>query len=332
MLHILLLILKIIGILLAALLGVLLLILACVLLVPVRYHIEAEGKPGREVPVCAKVKVSWLLHMVNVAFAYSGTAYVRIRIFCFPIFDSAKEKKQKKKKKVSKTGNEEKSREESFPDIQEDKKPPFPDTQEGKAEALPTAISEKDNGYEEALAEQDKSRIDIDASKEEPQAREKEGILEKIKAFFLYLKQILYRLTESLKNIEYTIKKICDKIKWILEIYESETFRKVWAVSKRQLFRVLKMLRPRICRLHLLAGTGDPAGAGQILAIYGILYPFIGSSVEVEADFENKVLEGDLLIKGRVRMVTFLLAAPRLFADRNIWRLFKMLKQRDNRT
>ncbi len=48
MLHILLLILKIIGILLAALLGIILLVGICVLFIPIRYSIRAEGKLGEE--------------------------------------------------------------------------------------------------------------------------------------------------------------------------------------------------------------------------------------------------------------------------------------------
>ena len=47
MLHILLLILKIIGILLLCLLGLLVLGTVCVLFVPVRYRIEAERREGR---------------------------------------------------------------------------------------------------------------------------------------------------------------------------------------------------------------------------------------------------------------------------------------------
>ena len=102
MLHILLLILKIIGIFLAALLGIVALVLIGVLFVPVRYHIEAEGKLGNENPVHVGVKVSWLLHIVNVAFAYPEAVCVRVKIFCFTLFDSSKIKKAEEKKKKKK--------------------------------------------------------------------------------------------------------------------------------------------------------------------------------------------------------------------------------------
>ena len=62
MLHILLLILKIIGIVLLVILGLLLAAVLLVLLVPLRYRLEGSwhGEPA------GKVRVTWLLHAVSV--------------------------------------------------------------------------------------------------------------------------------------------------------------------------------------------------------------------------------------------------------------------------
>ena len=162
------------------------------------------------------------------------------------------------------------------------------------------------------------------------------GIWGKLKAFYLAWKRLLLRLSAALKNMEYTIRKICGKIRKIADdiqyytdVLKSETFRGAWEVSKKQLLRIGRMLRPKVFRFRLLAGTGDPAGTGQLLAFYGILYPLAGNYVSVEADFEHKVMEGDLLVKGSVTMFVFLLAAFQLFVNKNIRRLLKMLKKED---
>lgn len=81
--------------------------------------------------------------------------------------------------------------------------------------------------------------------------------------------------------------------------------------------------------MDLRIGMDNPAATGQILAIYGILYPFVGNNISVDGDFENKVMEGSLLIKGRIRAVVFLVAAFRLFINKNIRRLWKILKKED---
>ena len=67
MLHILFLILKIIGIILAVLLGLVLLLICIVLFVPVRYKANVQ-KAGEE--IVGRVRVSWLSHGVTVTLDY----------------------------------------------------------------------------------------------------------------------------------------------------------------------------------------------------------------------------------------------------------------------
>jgi len=87
MLHILLLVLKIIGIVLLCILGMLILGTACALFVPVRYQIEAVRKEGKgEPPVAITVKITWLLHFVNVLVRFSGSLSVRARLMVFTVF------------------------------------------------------------------------------------------------------------------------------------------------------------------------------------------------------------------------------------------------------
>ena len=81
MLHIILLILKIIGIVLLCLLGILLLALCSVLFVPVRYRIEITRKEGEnQPPVVVRVKITWLLHFLNILIRYPAEVMVRVRI------------------------------------------------------------------------------------------------------------------------------------------------------------------------------------------------------------------------------------------------------------
>ena len=326
MLHILLWMLKILGILLAALLAVLLFGLICALFVPVRYRISAEGKLGAEQPVRAGVKVGWLLNIIRVAVAYpekagtnAGTGIrIKVRILCFTVFDTAKKKKQGKKKTQGK-------KEENKSSV------PLEYTKDGEnAGENPVSLTE-DGGFAEGETQDSGNMGQAPESAGVPK-----GMLGKLKAFYLACKRLLLRLLAAFKNIEYTIRKICgkirkiaDDIRYYTEVLKSETFRGAWEVSKKQLFRIGRMLRPRVCRIRLLAGTGDPAGTGQLLAFYGILYPLVGNHVSVEADFEHKVMEGDLLVKGSVTIFVFLLAAFQLFVNKNIRRLLKMLKKED---
>ena len=85
MLHILLFILKIIGIVLLAALGLLLAALLLVLLVPVRYRLDGSwhGSPA------GKVRVTWLLHAVSVLVSYENGLEIGAKLLGFSVFHTA---------------------------------------------------------------------------------------------------------------------------------------------------------------------------------------------------------------------------------------------------
>ena len=314
MLHILLmivlLILKIIGIILAAAIGILLLVLICGLFVPIRYYVTADGKLGEKHPVRVEMKATWLLHMVNIVFSYGESARLRIRVLCFTLLDSAREKKKKKEKKGKK-------KKERNSDIKEDG-----NEEREEIENLKTESREKQPETEEIeQTETDKAEVEIPALENEEK---------KNKSVFAFF----HKLLEALKNIEYTIQGICGKIKNVMEniryyidIVQGEAFRSVFRNAKKQLIWICRKVKPTRCRINLRAGMEDPATTGQIVAAYGILYPLVGGSVFLQPEFEEKVIEGDVYIKGKITGIIFLIAGLKIALDKNVWRLIKLLKK-----
>ncbi len=53
--------------------------------------------------------------------------------------------------------------------------------------------------------------------------------------------------------------------------------------------------------------------------------PIYEDSVRLEPEFEEAVLEGDMLVKGRIRLGTFVLTAIRLWKDKNLRSLIKRM-------
>ena len=313
MLHILLLILKIIGILLAAVISLLLIAIISVLFVPIRYRVEADGKLGAEEPLWIEIKITWLLHMISAVFSYPENAGLKIKIAGIPVFNSSRERKKGPPKSK---GNK--------------KKPPKGKENSEKEENFKTKEFDGEEGIE------DKQNSPSD---NEPAAGEAENVQAQknpLKKFFASLFRLFQKLLEAIKNIEYTIQELCGKIKSTMEniryyanLLQGETFRSAFRNAKGQLFRILKMVRPRKCRANLLIGLDDLAGTGQIMAVYGMLYPLIGQHVFIQADFEEKIVEGDLYIKGKITVIVFLIAALKLYMDKNVRKLLKMLKRED---
>lgn len=331
MLHIILLILKIIGIVLLSIVGIILLAFVCVLFVPVRYRVRLTREEGENAPpIVAYVKVTWLLHLINVLIRYPGKVMVRVRILIFTLFRIPdKDKKAHKERKSDKSskekrkkGKDQEPQEEvtAEADVSEDKQEQTPpETQEG------TVVSAAPESYE-AFGGADE---DFTENGEDGEDEENPSIFGKIRLIFKKIK-------EFFQNIRYTIRKFCDKIKSVLdniqyyrELLEGEPFRNSMELCKKELSWMFKKLKPDKFEADFIVGMEDPAVTGEILAVCGILYPLIGPHIRVVGDFEcEKVrLEGRLYIRGKIRVFTFLRILIRIYFNKNIKQLIKILKK-----
>ena len=335
MLHIILLILKIIGIVLLCVVGILLLAIAGILFVPVRYRIRLTREEGEDKsPVVVYVKATWLLHLVNVLVRYPAEVMVRARILIFTVFRmpekekksgrAKKPEKNKKNKQSDKKENEERH-EEAEADVVKDADTSMQESaiqKEREVSAL-SSVTGNEEDYVQRTADQAESE-------------EKGSLFSKIREIFTKIKDIIKKIREFFKNIQYTIRKFCDKIKSVLdniqyyrEVIESDPFRQSVELCKSELGWVLKKLKPDKYEADFIVGMDNPATTGEILAICGMLYPLIGQHVRVVGDFESEKtrVEGQLYIRGRIRAITFIRTAVRIYFNKDIKKLIKLLKK-----
>lgn len=298
MLHILLLILKITGIVIAVLIGCIILSLCLALFVPVHYRAELKRTEGESCPpIEVNAKVTWLFGFINIRVLYPADVYLRARILFFTLF-RIPEKKKKEKEKKNVNG-------EKTENLKKDK----------QTEENDESIENKGDG---SIAEE--------IPEEETQYTKEK----------LPLKSRINKILGSIKNIWYTLKRICGKIKEIienieyyLEVIKSDTFKKAFLLSKDELFSIFSYIKPRKFIADLIIGAGDPAATGQILSYYGILYPLIGNNVTVTGDFERKRIEGSVFFKGKIKFFTFLKAVIRIYFNKDIRKLLKLFKKED---
>ena len=290
-LTVLLLILKILGIVLLVLLGILLALLLIVLFVPVRYQGSGYREEGDPVPVHVQLKVTWLLHLVRVSFIYPEEAFLKVKILFFQILP-AKEKKKKASNKKEADGKK----------LKTDKKEVGSDVSDTASDQK---ISDEGNAAEEDGGDDRRTLSDF-----------------------------VRKLFFAIRNIKYTIRKIYDKIKHIIhniryyiKILQTESFKRAFVLCREQLLRLMKIVLPRKVSGTFTIGMEDPAATGQILSIYGILYPLIGDSITVIPDFEKPVMEGSFRFKGKITAFTLIRIAAKIYFDKDLKRVICLFKK-----
>ena len=290
-LTVLLLILKILGIVLLVLLGILLALLLIVLFVPVRYQGSGYREEGDPVPVHVQLKVTWLLHLVRVSFIYPEEAFLKVKVLFFQILP-AKEKKKKDSNKKEADGKK----------LKTDKKEVGSDVSDTASDQK---ISDEGNAADEDGGDDRRTLSDF-----------------------------VRKLFSAIRNIKYTIRKIYDKIKHIIhniryyiKILQTESFKRAFALCREQLLRLMKIVLPRKVSGTFTIGMEDPAATGQILSIYGILYPLIGDSITVIPDFEKPVMEGSFRFKGKITAFTLIRIAAKIYFDKDLKRVICLFKK-----
>lgn len=290
-LTVLLLILKILGIVLLVLLGILLALLMIVLFVPVRYQGSGYREEGDPVPVHVQLKVTWLLHLVRVSFIYPEEAFLKVKVLFFQILPAKERKKKASNKKEA------------------DRKKPKTDKKEAEHDVRDTAsdqkISDEGNTADEDGGDDRRTLLDF-----------------------------VRKLFSAIRNIKYTIRKIYDKInhiihniRYYIKILQTESFKRAFVLCREQLLRLMKIVLPRKVSGTFTIGMEDPAATGQILSIYGILYPLIGDSITVIPDFEKPVMEGSFRFKGKITAFTLIRIAAKIYFDKDLKRVICLFKK-----
>ena len=91
----------------------------------------------------------------------------------------------------------------------------------------------------------------------------------------------------------------------------------------RQVKALLRHILPRKASGYVVFGFDDPYTTGQVLAAASLFYAWYGQNIELIPMFEEPALEGELKLKGRIRMGTLLWCGLRVFLNKNFRVLLK---------
>lgn len=305
--HVILQILAVIGIVLLVLLALLILTVLAVLFVPIRYRASGEKEADRIEGVAA---VSFLYPFLSFKWQRAGNENRwALRLLGIKLKSSRKtdngkaaepEKTEKGKAaepektdkgKAEETAQAAKSEKAAEP-VKEEKQPATPSVQNAEAEDAARQAEETGTQKTDRGSSEKKARFTIS------------GLCDKME-------------------------KIRDNVEYYKERLTAEENRLFLKRTKERIFAVLKSIKPKVLTARVVCGTGSPDTTGYVCAVYGMLYPVIEDRISFTADFENKVLDGELSVKGKVRVATLVRHGIKILLDKQLKVFLKEMKRED---
>lgn len=322
MLTIILKILSILGILLLVLLGVALLVILLVLFVPVTYRVRAdrqEAVPEQMLPpplIHITAKADWLLGVARVRFGYPDPGTVTVKLLCFTLFDSGKEKAETPKRTKKRTKSQKRTKSEKR--TKTGKRPETADKTrtEKRSEPEKAASPGGQTKAEEAVtAKTQSNRSEYRGAESDPKKENtpKQSPLEKIRYTF--------------RKIYAKIKEIWENFTYYREVLMCDDTRGLANHALKRLGRILKSIRPGKLRADIRFGTGSPDTTGYAFGIYGMFCSRLGNQVVLTPDFERAVLVGELDAAGHITVLKLLWHGLILVTDRRIRALMDKLER-----
>lgn len=314
MLTILLKILSILGILLLILLGIALVVILLVLFFPVSYKLSGK-RTAEEMWFTARVK--WLFGFLRILYDYPDPGKLCIKLLFFTLYDSSVEKPEETDKPSPDAVKEEKT------PVSGEQPPQEPVAEEVK-EAEATIPAGAEASTESGTADGETTET-MDSEIPEPEKTEPR------EDAFVKVTDCLYGF---FMRIRYTVRKICDKIKNILQniafyknLWNDPDTQGLLKHAGKRFGHIWKRMRPRKLTVNATVGTGSPDTTGYLYGIYGMLLPKLGKGICITPDFEQAVLEGDFKASGHFTAACVLFHSARLLLDRRLRQLLHKIRQ-----
>lgn len=312
-------ILKIIGCCLAFLVCVLLLFLFLFLFVPLRYRLEGHFYPGDTKPqenrYFLHVSFSWFFHLIRGGISLPGEGSFTIRVAFWTLLP--------RKDRQLRTGRRRGRKEEKQTADQKD------------AEAFAGDHAEREEA-EQREGKEERRTDAMEESLEEENSDDslKHNLYERIRFFSVFgarVWEFLKKPYQVLKRIQYTIYSMYVRISMVKALLESDAFASTFRLALRKMGVVIRSLLPKSGKAELTIGLDNPADTASVLALYGILSPFLPRGVKVFANFEEPILTGDFRLHGRITCFCILRCGLALWMDGNVRRVVRRFQKIINR-
>ena len=310
MLHVLLLILKITGIVIACILGLVIIVVAAVLFVPVRYKADADyhGK------FKAHAKLSWL-GILRVLVSYDEELAIKAKALFITIYSNNQKKEKTSKHRTSEENIFSVNDDEAKKLTENEKKPQIKMAEVVSDTKEDTQAVKKNVEDIKESAESLKETVSEDESKTTQNKNFFDKVKDKCFVIYTKIKEIINLVKDTVKKVSGAADKLKEKVKKAKEFVTDEDNKAFFHFFVEQLKKLIKVIRPKKYRINARLGFEDPATMGKVLAYISIFYGMSGVDLSLEPAFGENIKEGSIFLKGNIRIFSVLVIALRVYRN-----------------
>ena len=141
------------------------------------------------------------------------------------------------------------------------------------------------------------------------------------------LKGVIGKAAELISAAKAAFTKRSTQLKELKALWDDKRYAPGKALLLDRIVKLLLELKPRTGSGYVRIGTDDPYGTGQLAQLAAFLYPFYADTIEVIPDFDQSIIEGELNVGGRVRLIIPAEAALRVFFSKELKIMYKKARQ-----
>ena len=330
MLHIIIFILKIIGILLLVILGLLLLLISSVLFVPITYKVRAERKDG---VIQVRAVAGWMFRLLSVHYrlhtSQEPMQLLQGRILGIPVWRPLEPKKEKPKKAEKKS-----KAKQSEPKQMEPKQLEQKAEMKSSDKARERLKKDLTPGTAMVIVPQPEPEVSRQERSQDRQSQTKPPRQSILKKLLYAIRRIYGKITAIGRGLFSLVVKLLhmpekasETIGTLTDFWNLEENVKARESIWRELKFLWKHSRPRKADLTLHFGFEDPSWTGQCMGVLSILNVWYPGRIFLKPEFEQEIFEGTLYIKGHMMLAVPLLSIFRLWRDENVMKMYRRFRQ-----
>ncbi|MBF1030253.1 MAG: hypothetical protein HXK91_08715 [Lachnospiraceae bacterium] len=300
-----------------------------------RYRLEGYFYPGDTEPqenrYFLHVSFSWFFHLIRGGISLPSEGSFTIRVAFWTLLP----RKDRKLRTGRRRGRKEEKQTADQKDAERMMAVEDSDPKETDAEAFAGDHAEREEA-EQREGKEERRTDAMEESLEEENSDDslKHNLNERIRFFSVFgarVWEFLKKPYQVLKRIQYTIYSMYVRISMVKALLESDAFASAFRLALRKMGVVIRSLLPKSGKAELTIGLDNPADTASVLALYGILSPFLPRGVKVFANFEEPILTGDFRLHGRITCFCILRCGLALWMDGNVRRVVRRFQKIINR-